>query len=186
LSTSDTYFAYPERRLCAVRLGGSCLASKRRQSAGSAQECHGPAPIGRGEGCMKLRLPSGVFANDIGIDLGTANTLIYVRGEGVVISEPSIVALDRGRNAVIAVGQAAKAMLGRTPGNIEVIRPLRSGVIADFEVAQTMLRELIGRVQPRGRLLRPRVVISVSSCTTQVEKRAVREAALQAAAPARD
>jgi len=131
---------------------------------------------------MKLRLPAGVFANDIGIDLGTANTLLYVRGEGVVISEPSIVALDRGRNTVIAVGQAAKAMLGRTPGNIEVVRPLRSGVIADFEVAQTMLRELIGRVQPRGRLFRPRVVIGVSSCTTQVEKRAVREAAMQAGA----
>jgi rod shape-determining protein MreB len=160
------------------------LLAQRRQSGAAEGECHGPAPIGRKEERMKLRLPAGVFANDIGIDLGTANTLIYVRGEGVVVSEPSIVAMDRGRNAVIAVGQAAKAMLGRTPGSIDVVRPLRSGVIADFEVAQTMLRELIERVQPRGRLFRPRVVIGVSSCTTQVEKRAVREAALQAGAQA--
>src|ERR671919_2897061 len=133
---------------------------------------------------MKLRIPSGVFANDIGIDLGTANTLLFVRGQGLVVSEPSIVALDRAHNTVIAVGQAAKAMLGRTPGNIDVVRPLRSGVIADFEVAQTLLRELIGRVEPHGRLFRPRIVIGVSSCTTQVEKRAVREAALQAGASA--
>jgi len=133
---------------------------------------------------MKLRLPPGVFANDIGIDLGTANTLLFVRGQGVVLSEPSIVALDRVRRTVIAVGQPAKAMLGRTPGNIEVVRPLRSGVIADFEVAQTLLRELIARVQPRARMFRPRIIIGVSSCTTQVEKRAVREAAMQAGAKA--
>ena len=103
---------------------------------------------------MKLRLPSGLFSSDIGIDLGTANTLLFVRGEGVVLSEPSIVALDRVRHSVIAVGQQARAMLGRTPANIEVVRPLRNGVIADFEVAQTMLRELIARVQPRGQTLR--------------------------------
>ena len=133
---------------------------------------------------MKLRLPSGLFSSDIGIDLGTANTLLFVRGQGIVVSEPSIVALDRVRHTVIAVGQAAQAMLGRTPGNIEVIRPLRNGVIADFEVAQTLLKELIGRVQPRSRLFRPRIVIGVSSCTTQVERRAVREAAMQAGAHA--
>ena len=133
---------------------------------------------------MKLRLPSGLFSSDIGIDLGTANTLLFVRGEGVVLSEPSIVALDRVRHSVIAVGQQARAMLGRTPANIEVVRPLRNGVIADFEVAQTMLRELIARVQPRGRFFRPRIVIGVSSCTTQVERRAVREAAMQAGAHA--
>ena len=133
---------------------------------------------------MRFRLPPGLFAKDIGIDLGTANTLLFVRGQGVVLSEPSIVALDRVRRTVIAVGQPAKAMLGRTPGNIEVVRPLRSGVIADFEVAQTLLRELIGRVQPRARMFRPRIVIGVSSCTTQVEKRAVREAAMQAGAQA--
>ena len=133
---------------------------------------------------MKFRLPSGVFANDIGIDLGTANTLLYVRGHGIVLSEPSIVALDRSRRAPIAVGQAAQAMLGRTPGNIEVVRPLRDGVIADFDVAHTMLHELIERVQPRGRVMRPRIVVGVSSGITQVEKRAVREAAMQAGARA--
>jgi rod shape-determining protein MreB len=133
---------------------------------------------------MKLRLPSGVFSSDIGIDLGTSNTLLFLRGQGVVVSEPSIVALDRVRHTVIAVGQPARAMLGRTPANIEVVRPLRNGVIADFEVAQTMLKELIARVQPRSRFFRPRIVIGVSSCTTQVERRAVREAAMQAGAHA--
>jgi rod shape-determining protein MreB and related proteins len=133
---------------------------------------------------MKLRLPSGVFVNDIGIDLGTANTLVYLRGEGIALSEPSIVALDRASRAVVAIGHAAKAMLGRTPGNIEVVRPLKDGVIADFDVAQTMLRQLIARVQSRSRLLKPRVVVSVPSGITQVEKRAVREAAMQAGARA--
>jgi len=131
---------------------------------------------------MMSRLLSAVFANDIGIDLGTANTLVYVRGQGIVLSEPSIVALDRARHSVIGVGQVAKAMLGRTPGNIDVIRPLRDGVIADFDVAQTMLRQLIARVQPRGDLLRPRIVVGVPSGGTPVEKRAVREAAMQAGA----
>src|SRR5919108_315037 len=125
-------------------------------------------------------LISDLLANDIAIDLGTANTLLYVRGQGIVLSEPSIVALDRTRQSVIAVGGAAKAMLGRTPANIEVVQPLRDGVIADFDVAQTMLKELISRVQPRGRLFRPRIVVGVSSSITQVEKRAVREAAIQA------
>ena len=133
---------------------------------------------------MKFRLPSGILANDIGIDLGTANTLLYVRGHGIVLSEPSIVALERGRRTPLAVGRAAQAMLGRTPGNIEVIRPLRDGVIADFDVAHTMLQALIERVQPRGRVMRPRIVVGVSSGITQVEKRAVREAAMQAGARA--
>ena len=133
---------------------------------------------------MKFRLPSGLLANDIGIDLGTANTLLYVRGHGIVLSEPSIVALEKGRRTPLAVGTAAQAMLGRTPGNIEVIRPLRDGVIADFDVAHTMLHALIERVQPRGRVMRPRIVVGVSSGITQVEKRAVREAAMQAGARA--
>src|SRR6266850_2736 len=133
---------------------------------------------------MKFRLPSGLLANDIAIDLGTANTLLYVRGHGIVLSEPSIVALERGRRTPLAVGTAAQAMLGRTPGNIEVIRPLRDGVIADFDVAHTMLHALIERVQPRGRVMRPRIVVGVSSGITQVEKRAVREAAMQAGARA--
>ena len=129
-------------------------------------------------------LLSDVLANDIAIDLGTANTLLFVRGRGIVLSEPSIVAFDRAHRSVIAVGQAAKAMLGRTPGNIEVVRPLKDGVIADFDVAQTMLRQLIARVHPRRRIVRPRIVVGVPSGITQVEKRAVREAAMQAGARA--
>src|ERR1041384_1896766 len=115
---------------------------------------------------MKFRLPPGLAANDIGTDLGTANTLLYVRGHGIVLSEPSIVALERGRRAPLAVGQAAQAMLGRTPGNIEVIRPLRDGVIADFDVAHTMLHALIERVQPRGRGMGPRIVVGGRSGLT--------------------
>jgi rod shape-determining protein MreB and related proteins len=129
-------------------------------------------------------LISDMLANDIAIDLGTANTLLFVRGHGIVLSEPSIVAFDRTHRSVIAVGQAAKAMLGRTPGNIEVVRPLKDGVIADFDVAQTMLRQLIARVHPRRRIVRPRIVVGVPSGITQVEKRAVREAAMQAGARA--
>jgi rod shape-determining protein MreB len=131
---------------------------------------------------MKFRLPSAGLANDIGIDLGTSNTMLYVRGEGIVLTEPSIIAFDRDRRNVLAVGQAAKAMLGRTPANIEVVRPLSNGVIADFDVAQTMLQHFISRVQSRSRLFRPRICIGVSSSITQVEKRAVREAAMQAGA----
>jgi len=127
-------------------------------------------------------LISDMLANDIAIDLGTANTLLFVRGQGIVLSEPSIVAFDRTHKSVIAVGQAAKAMLGRTPGNIEVVRPLKDGVIADFDVAQTMLRELIARVHPRRRIVRPRIVVGVPSGITQVEKRAVRDSAMQAGA----
>jgi rod shape-determining protein MreB len=133
---------------------------------------------------MKFRLPSAGLANDIGIDLGTSNTMLYVRGEGIVLTEPSIIAFDRDRRNVLAVGQAAKAMLGRTPPNIEVVRPLSNGVIADFDVAQTMLQHFISRVQSRSRLFRPRICIGVSSSITQVEKRAVREAAMQAGARA--
>jgi rod shape-determining protein MreB len=129
-------------------------------------------------------LISDMLANDIAIDLGTANTLLFVRGQGIVLSEPSIVAFDRTHKSVIAVGHAAKAMLGRTPGNIDVVRPLKDGVIADFDVAQTMLRHLIARVHPRRRIVRPRIVVGVPSGITQVEKRAVREAAMQAGARA--
>ncbi|MGH7392526.1 MAG: rod shape-determining protein [Candidatus Rokuibacteriota bacterium] len=133
---------------------------------------------------MPLRLPSGIFANDIGIDLGTSNTRLHVRGHGIALSERSIVAFDRVRHSVIAVGQEAWAMLGRAPANIEVVRPLGGGAIADFEVAQTMLRELIARVQPRRNLVRPRIVVGVTSSITQVEKHAVREVAMEAGARA--
>ena len=124
------------------------------------------------------------FINDIGIDLGTANTRIHVRGRGIVLSEPSIIALDRTNHSVVAVGHAAKAMLGRTPGGIDVIRPLKDGVIADFDAAQRMLRDILGRVHGKHPWRRARMIIGVPYAITPVEKRAVREAAGQAGAHA--
>ena len=124
------------------------------------------------------------FVNDIGIDLGTANTRIHVRGRGIVLSEPSIIAIDRAHHSVVAVGHAAKAMLGRTPGGIDVIRPLKDGVIADFDAAQRMLRDILGRVQGKHPWRRARMFIGVPYAITPVEKRAVREAAGQAGAHA--
>jgi rod shape-determining protein MreB len=116
------------------------------------------------------------------IDLGTANTLVYVKGEGIVLNEPSIVAIHQADNTVLAVGKEAKAMLGRTPGNIVAIRPLKDGVIADFDVTEKMLGYFIRRVRKRRALVRPRIVIGVPSGITQVEKRAVRDSAMQAGA----
>jgi rod shape-determining protein MreB len=116
------------------------------------------------------------------IDLGTANTLVYVKGEGIVLNEPSIVAIHQADNTVLAVGKEAKAMLGRTPGNIVAIRPLKDGVIADFDVTEKMLGYFIRRVHKRRALVRPRIVIGVPSGITQVEKRAVRDSAMQAGA----
>ncbi|MBI5894713.1 MAG: rod shape-determining protein, partial [Desulfobacterales bacterium] len=127
----------------------------------------------------------GLFSNDLAIDLGTANTLVYVKGKGIVLSEPSVVAVrtdNRARNRVMAVGLEAKKMLGRTPGNIVAIRPMRDGVIADFEVTEAMLRHFIQKVHNRRSLIRPRVIIAVPSGITQVEKRAVRESAESAGA----
>ena len=127
----------------------------------------------------------GRFSNDLAIDLGTANTLIYVRGKGIVANEPSVVAVqkdDSGRKKVLAVGKEAKQMLGRTPGNIMAIRPLRDGVIADFEVTEAMLRYFIEKVHNRKMLIRPRMVIGIPSGITQVEKRAVRDSAISAGA----
>lgn len=127
----------------------------------------------------------GFFSKDLAIDLGTANTLVYVKGKGIVLSEPSVVAVrtDNRMKAsrVLAVGSEAKKMLGRTPGNIVAIRPMRDGVIADFEVTEAMLRHFIHKVHNRKNLVRPRIVIAVPSGITQVEKRAVRESALQLA-----
>ena len=125
---------------------------------------------------------AGLFSNDMAIDLGTANTLVYVRGEGIVLNEPSIVAIHQADNTVLAVGKEAKAMLGRTPGNIVAIRPLKDGVIADFDVTEKMLGYFIRRVHRRRALVRPRIVIGVPSGITQVEKRAVRDSAMQAGA----
>lgn len=122
------------------------------------------------------------FINDIAIDLGTANTLIYVRGVGIVLSEPSVVAIQTGTGKVIAVGKEAKNMLGKTPGDIVAIRPMREGVIADFEVVGKMIKYFITKAQPKRKLVHPRVVIGVPSGVTEVERRAVREAAEQAGA----
>ena len=124
----------------------------------------------------------GIFSNDIGIDLGTANTLVYVKDHGIVLREPSVVAVQQGTRKVLAVGDEAKRMLGRTPGNIVAIRPLKDGVIADFEVTEAMLRHFISKVHNRRRMVRPRVVIAVPSGITEVEKRAVKDSATHAGA----
>jgi len=125
----------------------------------------------------------GFVAQDIGIDLGTANTLVYVKDHGIVLREPSVVAVKTGSNEVVAVGDDAKRMLGRTPGGITAIRPLKDGVIADFRVTEAMLRHFIRKVQGGRRPMRgPRVVIAVPSGITEVEKRAVKESAEQAGA----
>jgi rod shape-determining protein MreB len=127
----------------------------------------------------------GWFSNDLAIDLGTANTVVYAKGQGIVVSEPSVVAVTRdgrGVDRVRAVGKAAKEMLGRTPGNIIAIRPMKDGVIADFEITEAMLRYFIARVHDRKRMVRPRIVIAVPSGITSVEKRAVRESAMSAGA----
>jgi len=124
-------------------------------------------------------------SNDIGIDLGTATTLVYLKGEGIVLCEPSVVAVRRGTSQVLAVGDEAKRMLGRTPGNIIAIRPMRDGVITDFEITEAMLRKFIEKAQqirPRRFKIRPRIVIAIPSGITEVERRAVRESAERAGA----
>jgi rod shape-determining protein MreB len=127
----------------------------------------------------------GLFSNDLAIDLGTANTLVYVKGKGIVLREPSVVAVrkdTRGGNKVLAVGAEAKMMLGRTPGNIEAIRPMKDGVIANFDITESMLKYFINRVHNRKMSVRPRIIIAVPSGITQVERRAVRESAESAGA----
>jgi rod shape-determining protein MreB len=126
----------------------------------------------------------GLFSTDIGIDLGTANTLVYVKDRGIVLREPSVVAVQQGSRRVLAVGDEAKRMLGRTPGNIIAVRPMKDGVISDFEITEEMLKQFIRKVHRKGRLFspRPRVVIAVPSGITEVEKRAVRESAYHAGA----
>jgi rod shape-determining protein MreB len=119
----------------------------------------------------------GWFSNDLAIDLGTANTLVYVRGKGVVINEPSVVAIEKKSGRVLAIGSEAKKMLGRTPGNIVAIRPMKDGVIADFEIAEKMLNHFIKKAHNRNTFVRPRVIICVPSRITQVEQRAVRDSA---------
>ena len=127
----------------------------------------------------------GVFSNDLAIDLGTANTCVYLKGKGLVLREPSVVAVkkdNRGNKVVLAVGHDAKRMLGRVPGNIEAIRPMKDGVIADFEVTEAMLRHFIAKALKSRRLVRPRIMVCVPTGITQVEKRAVRESAESAGA----
>ncbi len=127
----------------------------------------------------------GWFSNDLAIDLGTANTLVYVKGKGIVSSEPSVVAVkkdEKGNKKVLAVGSEAKKMLGRTPGNIEAIRPMKNGVIADFEITEEMLYHFIIKAHNRKSFVRPRIVICVPSGITPVERRAVRESAVSAGA----
>ncbi|MDR2516541.1 MAG: rod shape-determining protein [Spirochaetaceae bacterium] len=124
----------------------------------------------------------GLRSQDIGIDLGTCNTLIYVQGKGIVINEPSVVAVERGTKKVMAVGADAKRMLWKTPGNIIAIRPLRDGVIADLESTEKMIRYFISKALPRYRLFKPRVVVGIPSCITEVERRAVEESAYKAGA----
>lgn len=123
------------------------------------------------------------FSNDIGIDLGTCNTLIYVRGKGIVIDEPSVVAVEKGTKQIFAVGSEAKSMLDKTPSNIIAIRPLSDGVIADIDSTEKMIKYFISKITPRGQLFRPtRMMIGIPSCITDVEKRAVKEAALRSGA----
>src|SRR5678810_455627 len=131
---------------------------------------------------MTLRPFFSLFSSDLAIDLGTANTLVYAKGRGIVVNEPSIVAINKITNRVEAVGTEAKDMLGRTPGNIVAIRPMKDGVIADFEVTEKMLDHFIKKAHGRSLFVRPRIVISVPSGITQVEKRAVQDSALRAGA----
>ncbi|MEK7268635.1 MAG: rod shape-determining protein, partial [Nitrospirota bacterium] len=119
----------------------------------------------------------GWFSTDLAIDLGTATTLVYVRGKGIVLNEPSVVAIERKSEKVLAVGTEAKKMLGRTPGNIIAIRPMKEGVIADFEMAERMLKYFITKAHNRSMFVRPRIIIGVPSRITQVEQRAVRDSA---------
>lgn len=125
------------------------------------------------------------FAKDLGIDLGTANTLVHLRGKGIICTEPSVVAIQKETGAVLAVGEEAKKMIGRTPGNIVAIRPMKDGVIADFDITSAMLRYFINKAlnrKGRSTIVRPRVVVCIPSGITAVEERAVREAAMQAGA----
>jgi rod shape-determining protein MreB len=124
----------------------------------------------------------GYLSNDIGVDLGTANTLLYVKNQGIVLCEPSVVTIQRGTSSVLAVGEEAKRMLGRTPGSIIAIKPLKDGVIADFDISENMLRYFIRKVQKNKAFIRPRIVIAIPSGITEVERRAVKDSAEHAGA----
>src|ERR1700732_4906157 len=142
--------------------------------------CFAPSPMGFFY--MNLRSLFSLFSSDLAIDLGTANTLVYARGKGIIVNEPSIVAINKTNGEVEAVGREAKEMLGRTPGNIVAIRPMKDGVIADFKVTERMLNYFIQKAHGRKMLVHPRIVIGVPSEITQVEKRAVIDSAYRAKA----
>lgn len=131
---------------------------------------------------MVFKFLSAPFSRDMGVDLGTANTLVYIKGKGILIREPSVVALKKNKQEVLAVGNEAKRMIGRTPGNIVAVRPMKDGVIADFDVTESMLRYFITKAHKRSRMVRPRIIICVPSGVTEVEKRAVIDAAVHAGA----
>jgi len=131
---------------------------------------------------LNLRSIFSYFSEDLAIDLGTANTLVYARGQGIVVNEPSIVAINKVNNKIVAIGREAKEMLGRTPGNIVAIKPMKDGVIADIDLTEEMLKYFIRRAHNRKHLLSPRIVICIPSEITQVERRAVRESAFRAKA----
>lgn len=131
---------------------------------------------------MVFKFLSAPFSRDMGVDLGTANTLVYIKGKGILIREPSVVALKKDKQEVLAVGDEAKRMIGRTPGNIIAVRPMKDGVIADFDVTESMLRYFITKAHKRSRMVRPRIIICVPSGVTEVEKRAVIDAAVHAGA----
>ena len=131
-----------------------------------------------------MSLLSGLFSSDMAIDLGTANTLVYIRGKGIVLNEPSVVAyhVKDGKKVVLAVGEDAKLMLGRTPGSIEAIRPMRDGVIADFDSAEEMIKHFIRKVHKRTTFSKPKIIVCVPHGATPVEKRAIRQSVLSAGA----
>src|SRR3954471_3755491 len=153
---------------------GSAFADDSSKPSSTIDNRNGPHPMFSG---LLSR-----FSHDLAIDLGTANTCVYARGKGIVVSEPSIVALNKVNGRIEAVGKDAKEMLGRTPGNITAIKPMRDGVIADFEAAEKMLTHFIRKAHKRSGWLRPRVVIGVPSEITQVERRAVKDSAMRAKA----
>ena len=143
-----------------------------------------PGPYCLHVGNPRMSLFSGLFSSDMAIDLGTANTLVYIRGKGIVLNEPSVVAyhVKDGKKVVLAVGEDAKLMLGRTPGTIEAIRPMRDGVIADFEAAEEMIKHFIRKVHKRSTFSKPKIIVCVPHGATPVEKRAIRQSVLSAGA----
>ena len=128
---------------------------------------------------------TGFFSEDMGLDLGTANTLVYVKGKGIILDEPSVVAIATDQNnkkSVLAVGNEAKAMLGRTPGSIQAIRPMKDGVIADFDIAEAMIKHFIKKVHKKSAFANPRILICVPTGSTPVERKAIQDSALAAGA----